>query len=59
METVKQQAREVVERLPDHATWDDLMYELYVRQKIAAGLKAADSGQVLSHEDVKRKFSAS
>lgn len=56
MSTVREEAKQVIERLPDHATWDDLMYELYVRQKISAGLRAADEGRVVSHEDVKKKF---
>ncbi len=42
MQSVKEMAREVIEHLPDTATFDDLMYEFYVRQKIEAGLKAAD-----------------
>jgi predicted transcriptional regulator len=54
--TVKEEARKVIENLPDGATWDDLMYELYVRQKIEAGLRAADEGRVLSHEQVKQRF---
>lgn len=59
MGTVKEEARQVIERLPEHATWDDLMYELYVRQKIAAGIKAADEGRVIPHEEVRKKFLAS
>jgi predicted transcriptional regulator len=54
--TIKEEARQVIERLPDHATWDDLIYELYVRQKIAAGLQAADEGRLVSHEEVRKKF---
>lgn len=54
--TVKEEARQMIEKLPDHATWDDLMYELYVRQKIEMGLRAADEGRVVSHEEVKRRF---
>jgi predicted transcriptional regulator len=56
MNTVKEEARKVIDNLPDHATWDDLMYELYVRQKIEAGIQAADEGRVLSHEQVKQRF---
>jgi predicted transcriptional regulator len=58
MKSAKQEAREAIERLPDSATWDELMYELYVRQKIAAGIKAADEGRVVPHEEVKKKFFA-
>lgn len=56
MATVKEEARQVIERLPEHATWDDLIYELYVRQKIAAGIKAADEGRVIPHEEVRKKL---
>ncbi len=34
------------------------MYEIYVRKKIAAGLKAAEEGKLISHEEVKRRFAA-
>lgn len=56
MNTVKEEVRDLAERLPDEATWDDVMYELYVRQKIAAGLQAADEGRVVPHEEVRRRF---
>ncbi|HEY7215679.1 MAG TPA: hypothetical protein VIC28_13695 [Thermoanaerobaculia bacterium] len=56
MNTVKEEVRDLAERLPEDATWDDAMYELYVRQKIAAGLRAADEGRVVPHEEVKRRL---
>ena len=31
---VKAHAREIIDRLPDSASWDDVMYELYVREAI-------------------------
>jgi hypothetical protein len=58
MATVKEEARRLLDRLPDGASWDDLMYEIYVRKKIAAGLKAAEEGKLVSHEEVKRRFGA-
>ena len=36
---------------PEHATWDDIMYELYVKQKIEEGIKAADEGRAVPHEE--------
>lgn len=56
MKSAKEEARDAITRLPDSATWDELMYELYVRRKIAEGVKAADEGRVVSHEEVKRRF---
>jgi predicted transcriptional regulator len=58
MATIKEEARRLLDRLPDEASWDDLMYEIYVRKKIAAGLKAAEEGKLISHEEVKRRFAA-
>lgn len=56
MPTAKKQALEMVKKLPDKATWDDIMYGVYVRKKIEAGIRAADEGRVVSQEDVKKRF---
>ncbi|HYM89716.1 MAG TPA: hypothetical protein VES92_11450 [Nitrospiraceae bacterium] len=56
MPIVKKQALEMVKKLPDKATRDDIMYGVYVRKKIEAGNQAADEGRVVSHEDVKKRF---
>jgi predicted transcriptional regulator len=56
MPNAKKQALEMVKKLPDKATWDDIMYGVYVRKKIEAGIQAADEGKVVSHEDVKKRF---
>lgn len=56
MSAVKEAARAIVENLPEQASWDDLMYELYVKQKIEAGLAAADNGQTVPHEEVKARL---
>lgn len=58
MESVKEQARRLVENLPDDAGWDRLLYEVYMRQRIADGIRAADEGRVTDHDEVKRRFAA-
>ncbi len=58
MSSVKDAARAIVDKLPEQATWDDLMYELYVKQKIEAGLKAVDEGRTVPHEDIKDRLLA-
>lgn len=35
---------------------NDIMYELYIKNKLATALEAAEDGCVISHEDVKRRF---
>ena len=56
METVKEQALNLISRLPPEATWQEVLSCLHVRPKIEEGLKAADEGRVLSHEEVKQLF---
>jgi predicted transcriptional regulator len=53
---IKQEAYRLVERLPENATWDDLMYEIYVRQVIEAGLTDSEAGRVLDVKEVRAKF---
>jgi hypothetical protein len=36
--TIREEAHRLVEQLPDDATWEDLLYQIYVRQSIEAGL---------------------
>ncbi|MDO9047901.1 MAG: hypothetical protein Q7U66_09210 [Methylobacter sp.] len=56
MQTAKQAAKQIIDHVSDQATWDDIMYELYVKQKIEKGLNAVDEGRVLSSEDAKRRL---
>ncbi len=48
---IKSDARQLVEGLPDYATWDDLAYEVYVRQAIEAGLADAEAGRTVAHDE--------
>lgn len=56
MGIVRDEAKKVLDVLPDEATWDDVMYEMYVRKKLDEGIQAADSGRLISHEEVKKRF---
>lgn len=57
MSPIKEEAKKLIDKLPDQATWDDIMYEFYVKRKIEIGIKAAEEGRVTSHEEVRRRFS--
>jgi predicted transcriptional regulator len=56
MAAVKEEAAKLVEALADDATWDDLMYEIYVRQAIDSGLADSDAGEVSSLDDVRNEL---
>ena len=53
---IKQEAHRLIEQLPETATWDDLMYEIYVRQAIEAGLADSEAGRILDIKEVRAKF---
>lgn len=56
MSKPKEEAISLITRLPDEASWDDIIYEMYVKKKIELGIKAADEGHVVPHEEVTRMF---
>lgn len=56
MSYVKEEAKKLIEKLPEKATWDDIMYEFYVKKKIGVAVKDAEKGRVISHEEVKKRI---
>jgi len=50
--TTKERVRDLLERLPDDCSLDDVLYHLYVVQSIDRGIADADAGRTLSHEEV-------
>ncbi len=50
--TTKQRVRELLDRLPDECSVEDVLYHLYVLQKIDRGLEDAEAGRTISHEEV-------
>lgn len=54
--SVKEEARGIVDRLPDDATWEDLQYQLYVRQAIEKGLKDSREGHTVPLEEARRRL---
>ena len=52
-ENIKDQIISFIKSLPDEVTLEDIMYHLYVREKIFHGIKEADEGKKVSHEKAK------
>lgn len=53
---VKEEAKRLIEDLPEDASWDDLMHRIYVRQAIEAGLRDSEAGDTLDVKEVRAKF---
>lgn len=57
--TEEGEAHKLVDRLPDNATWDDLMHEIHVREAIERGLADSRAGRTKSVRDVRAKYGLS
>ena len=56
MSSPKAQATAMIRDLPEDVTYDDIQYHLYVQQVIEDRLAAVDRGEVISHEEAKRRM---
>jgi predicted transcriptional regulator len=54
MQTVKQEVSELLKRLPEDCSLEDIQYHLYVLQKIERGLKDAKEGRIYIQEEVEK-----
>jgi predicted transcriptional regulator len=54
--SIKEEARRLVDRLPENSTWEDLMHEIYVRQAIETGLADSEAGRTTEVEHVRSAF---
>jgi hypothetical protein len=57
MVSIKQEVTELLERLPDDCSIEDIHYHLYVLEKIRRGLEDAELGRILSQADVEHQLS--
>ncbi len=55
MASAKRFVLDIIETLPDDCSVEDIQYEIYVRQRVAEGERAADQGDVVPHDQVMRE----
>ncbi|MCI0416579.1 hypothetical protein L0222_27740 [bacterium] len=56
MASLKEEAIKAISKLPESASMDDIMYELYVIEKVKKGREAADRGETVSVEELKKEM---
>ncbi len=56
MPTVKEDVRQILDRLPDDTTYEDVQYHLFVRQRIQRGLEELNSGRTVTQQDVEQRM---
>lgn len=52
----KQTVRELLDRLPDNCSLDEVLYHLYVLQEIQQGRNDAQAGRTLTHQQVAQEL---
>jgi len=57
LKTAKEEVREILERLPEDVSLEDIQYHIYVQQKVQRGLDDIAAGRVLTQEEVERRMS--
>ena len=55
MNIIKRKARTLINNLSEKATWEDLMYQVYVNKKIDNSILALQEEKVLLHDEVKKR----
>ena len=53
---IKSKVNETLRTLPDDASWEDVMYPIYVRQKVESGMKDVAQGDIVSVAEVRKRF---
>ena len=56
MESLKQEALNIISKMPETADIDDIMYRLYVIDKVRKGREAAQNGQFISIEELEKEI---
>ncbi len=53
MQALKQEALNTIDQLPDDTDMEEIMYRLYVLDKIRKGQEAVEQGRTLTNEELK------
>jgi len=56
MNTAKEEIRALLDRVPDNATYEEIQYHIFVRQKIARGLQDVEAGRLVDQDEAERRF---
>jgi len=54
--SAKEEVRRILELIPDNASFEDIQYHIYVREKIERGLEDVQNGKLLSQEEVEQRM---
>lgn len=56
MATAKQDARKILDNLPEEASLEDIQYHLYVLQRVKRGREDVEAGRVVPHDEIEQRL---
>lgn len=56
MQTAKEEVRKMLDQIPDEASFEEIQYHIYVREKIARGLADVAAGRVIPMDEMERRM---
>jgi predicted transcriptional regulator len=56
MNTAKNEAIKLLESISDQATWEEIMYQLYVKMKVSSGLNDMNEGKVITNDEAMKRL---
>ena len=56
MNTAKEEVEQLLKRLPNDCTLEDIHYHLYVIEKVRRGIERAEIEGTVSHEEVEKRL---
>ena len=57
MQTAKREVQKILEKIPDEATFEDIQYHIYVREKVEKGLKDIEKGLLVDQDEAEKRMS--
>ena len=58
MPTAKDEIRKMLDGLPDNASWEDVQYSIYVRERISRGRAEAEQPEsLIDQEEIEARMS--
>lgn len=57
MAKIKEEVIKMINNLPDEVGYDEIMAEIYFKQKVDKSLVQIEEGKTISHEEAKKRMS--
>jgi predicted transcriptional regulator len=52
----KEDVRQLLDTLPEEASFEDIQYHIYVQQAVRRGIEAADRGELVDQDEIERRM---